>query len=47
MNDKYLEFIVWKKWNETMINLHWSVYRLESKIDNENTNLWKKLRREK
>lgn len=41
------EFLFWKRWNEILLKLHWNTYRLNNETSNENTGLWKKLRREK
>lgn len=42
---KEQEVTLFKKWQEFQLKLHWDNYRLNSEVDNKNTNLWKKLRR--
>jgi len=42
---KEQEFLFYKKWNELMRKIHWNTYRLNEEVDNENTKLWKEIRR--
>lgn len=43
MNQQELDFS--KKWQELITNLHWNNARVDLNTDNENTKLWKKLRK--
>ena len=41
------ELAFWKRWNELQAELHWKMSRTWTEKDNENTSLWKQLRKEK
>lgn len=46
MKDSWKEILFQKEWGKLLLKLHWDNYRTHTEINNENTKLWKKLRKQ-